>query len=75
MEVSNLLDFLPLDDWVIGSNLLRPQFPIVERTFVFVRVSVHRTEEASTTTCETRKTNFLFTEKTFVLLLFGGFFG
>ena len=50
---SDFLDFLTDNDRVVATNLFGAQLAIVERTLVFVRISVHGTVEATTTTLET----------------------
>lgn len=51
-ECSNFLNFLSNHDRIITSNFRRAEFPIVERAFVLITVSMYRAEETTTSALE-----------------------
>lgn len=54
---SDFLYLLADYDRVVAADLLGTQFAVVERTLVFVRIPVHRTEQTAATTLESWKKN------------------
>lgn len=72
-ECSNFLNFLSDHDRIVTSNFRRAQFPIVERAFVLITVSMYRAIQATTSALETSQSNFLAAGCASVLLLLAVF--
>lgn len=68
-ECSNFLNFLSDHDRIVTSNFRRAQFPIVERAFVLITVSMYCAVEAPTSAFKTSQSNFLAAGCASVLLL------